>query len=366
MFCCSNCFVDEDIKSIIESHNKKGTCDFCGCHDTFVYDIEKNTTITELFEPLLDIYTPISRLPHNFPRKHTKQLKSILHDDWNIFSPDVDTIKLITSLCVDRYSDQPELFDTPIGIPEIQSSEYMEAHSILKGYEWADFDIGIKTKNRFHSDFINTDELDFFLQYVVETYRKEQKPPKQMYRSRICPNKKGFNASEMGAPPKHMAKDGRVNPVGISVLYLANAEKTTLHEVRATLYDFITIGTFELQKDIRIINLSRLDKISPSLLTPNEFDLTEYAINLPHLKRIALEIAKPLRNANVLEYLPTQYICDFIRSRGYDGIEYNSTMHEGGVNLAVFEPDVFKCTETKVCEISRIDYEHKLYRGDLH
>ena len=360
MFCCSNCFVDEDIKSIIESHNKKGTCDFCGCHDAFVYEIEKNSTITALFDPLLDTYTPISLLPSDFPRQHTGLLKDILYHDWKIFNLNPDVIyKLITALCVDRYSDQPELFDTPIGILEIQSSEYMEAHSILKGYEWADFDIGIKTKNRFHSDFINTDELDFFLQYVVEIYRKEQNPPKQMYRSRICPNREGFDPSERGAPPNHIAKDGRVNPVGISVLYLSNAEKTTLHEVRVTLYDFVTIGTFELQKDIQIINLSKLDQISPSLLTPNEFDLTEYAINLPHLKRIALEIAKPLRNANVLEYLPTQYICDFIRSRGYDGIEYNSTMHKGGVNLAVFEPDVFKCTKTKVCEIYRIDYDHK-------
>ena len=218
MYCCINCFADEEIRDIIQSANIKDTCDFCGSHNTYVYDIGTNSVITELFDPLLDIYTPISLLPHGFPHQHTGLIKDILCHDWQIFNLPPDVIyKLITVLCADRYKEQPDLFNHPIGIPEIQNIDYLKAHSILKGYKWADFDAGIKTKNRFHSSFINTDKLDSFLQCVIETYHKGKK---MMFRSRICPTKEGFKPSKMGAPPNHAAKDGRVKFVQVYMILL--------------------------------------------------------------------------------------------------------------------------------------------------
>lgn len=75
---------------------------------------------------------------------------------------------------------------------------------------------------------------------------------------------------------------------------------------------------------------------------------------------IAQEIAKPLRNDNTLDYLPTQYISDYIRSKGYDGIEYGSTMRKQGFNLAVFDSNLFRCTSTKVYDIQSISYNYGL------
>ena len=356
MYCCIDCFADEEIRNIIHSANIKDTCDFCGTHNTYVYDIDKNPAIPELFEPLLEIYTPISELPLDFPREQTGLMKDILHSNWQIFNCSPSVIyKLIKVLCANRYKEQSELFDYPIGIKESQDHSFFEENSILKGHQWNEFVTGIKTKNRFHSNYINTGKLYTFLQCVVGTYSRSS----EMYRARICPEK-GFPSSEMGAPPNYIAKAGRVNPDGISVLYLSGLEETTLREVRAGLHDFVTIGKFELQQDIKIVKLTEIDHISPFLNALYGFSLTDYVINLPHLKTIAREIAEPLQNGNVLDYLPTQYICDFIHSKGYDGIEYNSTMHKGGINLAVFDSNVFKCTETKVCKITSINYEHKL------
>ena len=355
MYCCIDCFTDEEIRNIIRGTKIKGTCDFCGAHNTYIYDIDKNPAITELFDPLLDIYTPISLLPHDFPRQYTGLIKDILHQDWQIFKISPDKIyKLITTWCADRYKAQPELFDYPKGVSKSQDPSYFRENSILRGHKWSEFVTGIKTKNRFHSNYINTEKLYTFLQCVIGSYDKGSK----MYRSRICP-KEGFPPSKMGAPPDYIAKAGRVNPDGISVLYLSNSGETTLREVRAGLYDFVTIGRFELQQDIKVIKLTKIDHISPFLNELYGFDLTDYAVNLSHLKMIAKEIAKPLRDNNVLDYLPTQYISDFIRSKGYDGIEYSSTMLEGGVNLAIFEPDLFKCMETKVYDIISIDYKYR-------
>ena len=68
------------------------------------------------------------------------------------------------------------------------------------------------------------------------------------------------------------------------------------------------------------------------------------------------------RSDSALDYVPTQYITDFVKSiihdgiEEYAGIEYKSVMHSDGYNLAVFDPDVFECIETKVYRIDTIDY----------
>ena len=47
------------------------------------------------------------------------------------------------------------------------------------------------------------------------------------YRARVCLDEVGFPKLKMGAPPANLATAGRVNPEGISVLYLANSVRTT-------------------------------------------------------------------------------------------------------------------------------------------
>lgn len=162
----------------------------------------------------------------------------------------------------------------------------------------------------------------------------------------------------MGPPPEAKAKGGRVNPAGISILYLSDSRDTTLYEIRAGVYDYVTVGRFELQKDIEVINLADIDRVSPFIGIDYGFDFMQYATNIEHLKMIGQEIAKPLRNDNALDYLPTQYISDYVRSKGYDGIEYISTMCKNGVNLAVFNKELFKCTETTVYDIKAISYSY--------
>jgi len=356
MFCCSNCFADSEIKAIINGNKVDGDCDFCGSRNIRVYEIGGDPTLTELFDGLLDVYSPVSELPEDFPSKQTGMMKDILSHNWRIFNNnnlEPDKIhQLITEICSDRYRAQPVLFDNPVGIRQSQDSEYLEENSILKNNRWDDFVTGIKRKNRFHSDFINKDKLYLFLKCAGKTYRQGE----VLYRSRICPNQQGFPKEEMGPPPVDKAKGGRVNPIGISILYLSDSRDTTLYEIRAGIYDFVTVGRFELQKNIEVINLASIDHISPFIGVDYGFDYTQYALNMEHLKMIAQEIAKPLRNDNALDYLPTQYISDYIRSKGYDGIEYISTMCEKGSNLAIFDPSLFECTDTSVCEVKSIFY----------
>lgn len=355
MFCCSNCFADAEIKAIIDGNKTTGNCDFCESHNAHVYEMGKDQTIAELFDGLLDIYSPVSDLPANFSRAQTDLMKNILCNNWRIFNLKPDGIyRLITAICSDRYKDQPDLFDNPVGIKQSQDRSYLEENSILKNNCWDDFVEGIKRKNRFHSDYVNTDKLFIFLRCAVKSHHKGE----VLYRSRICPDEKGFVRTEMGPPPYNKATGGRVNPTGISILYLSDSKETTMYEIRAGVYDFVTVGRFKLQKDIEVINLAGIDHISPFIGIDYGFDFTQYATNIEHLKMIAQEIAKPLRNDNSLDYLPTQYISDYIRSKGYDGIEYISTMCKNGANLAVFDPSLFKCTSTSVYDVKSISYTY--------
>ena len=73
---------------------------------------------------------------------------------------------------------------------------------------------------------------------------------------------------------------------------------------------------------------------------------------------IGNEIAKPMRRFDkTLDYVPTQYICDYIKHLGYDGIKYKSTLSNGGTNYAIFKEKKFECVQVKVVHIGNIQYE---------
>lgn len=357
MNCCVRCFNDAEIIDIIKNQKTKGDCDFCGSKAVYIFQVDSDSTLSDMFGELLDIYTTTSSLPATFPKENTDLLKNIFHSKWPIFNLEPDRIyRLITSICHEKYSDQPELFDYPIGILESQDKDYLEEFSIIRNCEWKDFVRAIKCVNRFHTDHMNKNVLDLFIRSV----RKHYEAGEVFYRARVCVDDFGFSKSQMGAPPMQLASSGRVNPSGISVLYLADSVKTTLHEIRAGVYDYVTVGSFKLKKNIEVIDFANLNKISP-FIAKNLMGIpyVQHAINTEHLRLISQEIAKPLRrHDSLLDYLPTQYICDYIKSQGYDGVEYISTMCKDGYNLAAFDEDVFKCTKTVVYDIKSLSYTY--------
>lgn len=165
----------------------------------------------------------------------------------------------------------------------------------------------------------------------------------------------GLYKHEMGPPPATRAVAGRVNASGIRCLYLTNNTETALHEIRAQDFEYVTIGTFTPIADLKLVDLTVLDMISP--FTDSSFDFNWFAINIPILKKISTEIAKPLsRQDSELDYLPTQYISDFIRSQGFDGLCYKSTLCDGGINYAVFNYEKLECKSVELIQVSSLEY----------
>lgn len=357
MICCEKCFCDEEVISIIQNLGEDGNCTICGSKNIKIYDTNSHDELAIIFEELIGIYTPIELLPKDFPKAETRLLKNELLKNWRIFRnrTESDVYKIITGICTEKYAYSPELFDNSVALQELYIETELQKHSLLKTNSWDDFVQALKTKNRFHTHFLNLELLQKFCSYIRKTY----KAGSVFYRCRIS-TEEGYDKNSMSAPPSAKASEGRANALGISCLYLGDSIETTIHEVRAGAFDYVCIGTFRLKEDIRVVDLKRIDRISPFIV---ELDCKEHAINKEALNKINSEMGKALRRSDsTLDYVPTQYVADFIKSieyegvPEYEGIEYQSVMYKGGYNLAIFNPELFECVEIKTYKIDDLVY----------
>lgn len=360
---CSHCIVDGELRPIIEGLGIiEDFCPVCDKRKAFIYDTEVHSRLTDNFERLLEIYTPESMLPPNFPDEEKKLLVTELTDRWHIFNDKLsqtDVYRIIRAVCAEKYTSMPNLFDAPIGIAELNDKEFLRTHSLLRSNSWDSFVKSLKEQNRFHSNHIEVKILEPYCSYIRKVYKKGT----VFFRGRIS-SEDGFSAKDMGAPPSDKATAGRANSAGIRCLYLASDLDTTIHEIRAGVFDYVSVGRFELTEDIVVVDLKAIDHISPFI---EQLDPLEHAINKEYLKRINKEIGRALRRSDsVLDYIPTQYIADFIKSilhegkPEYAGIEYNSTINQRGQNLAIFYPEIFDCTDVKVYHITGLDYKYSM------
>lgn len=346
MNCCIDCFCDSYIRAIIEKQGSIGNCDFCSSKGVAVYNIDnEQNPISGKMIRLLQSYSVSDHLD-------AKPLKISLRDDWDIFNAGVELILALTKkLCETVYPDGSDIFAKDVIISQLTDNDFLQEYGVVRGYTWAEFSDSIKYNNRFHNNMFNPDAFASVLSVVPKTYPVGSR----FYRARISVDSCGFPEDKMGSPPPDKRSCGRINPEGIGVLYLSSDIKTIINEVRASAFDYITIGEFQNTHKITVVNLSGVAKISPFMYTG---ELEQFAANRRVFQEIAAELAKPLRRSDsLLEYLPTQYIAGFIKSENYDGVEYASTLRSGGYNLAFFDENLFSCVDVKTVEVSEILYK---------
>ena len=347
MYCCENCFKDRELKSIVKQSQITSDCDFCSSKDVLVVELENNEDIRSNFEELLDIYDLVIDVEEQ-ERFGARPIENILVEDWNIFNFNGESVRRFIR-CLFPEKD----IESPFAITRSFENGFLDEYSLLGRYEWEDFVKEIKQINRFHTNKINENILHKLIKTICKQYKSGQK----FFRARIWSETEGYTIDKMGAPPFEKASAGRVSAEGIRCLYLADSIETTLHETRAGMHDRATVATFRLKVDVEVIDLAALDSISPFY----GVDMVMLAINMHHLRKISADIAKPLRKYDSnLDYLPTQFICDFIKSEGFAGVEYNSVMHSDGINLAIFDENLFECVDVKHYDITTISYGHKL------
>jgi len=347
MRCCSECFTSTYLKDVINSNNILGNCDFCNSQNVSVYNPEE---LTLFFQNILDLYLPSKNIGSSIEEQIEKDFKG------KIFSPKITNKRkdLLAKIIANDFSQYKKLFKGKILLKHQYDSS---TDVIVKPLQisWERFADEIKAINRFHlQNALDLEKLKILLSRYVRRIPKG----KLFFRARISDSINGFATNEMGCPPKDKTKGGRANPPGISYLYLGDSIKTTLYETRATLFDYVSIGHFQLKEEIEVINL-RGDTYDPILLADRN-ELEDFLVHLPFIAKLEQELSKPRRRSdNELDYLPTQYLSEFIKSMGFHGVEYQSSLFENGYNLAIFNSTNFTCKKVEVYEIDKIDLLHK-------
>lgn len=346
MNCCAECFSSPYLKDIINRNGFKGNCEFCLSSDIYIYE---TSDLSLIFQNILDLYSVNNEIGSkiefqieiDFPNK--------------IFSNKIieeRRIELLKSIIGNDFESYLPLFENKVIFTFVNDSVGENLINPLQ-ISWDKFAEEIKSTNRFHIQ--NTLDLDK-LKILLNRYSKPIHKGKIFYRGRVSTSE-GFDIISMGNPPSEKSKSGRANPTGISYLYIADQLETTLYETRASLLDYITIGEFRLKENIKVVNL-RGNLYDPILLAENE-ELEDFMIHLPFITKLEQELSKPNRRNDIeLDYLPTQYLSEFIKSIGYDGVEYQSSLYSEGYNLAIFNVDKFECINVVLHEISKIKFTH--------
>jgi hypothetical protein len=313
MDCCINCFKDRFIRGIINDHSKStGECSFCGSKNVNLYDPAQ---LSDPFQMLLDLYNECTD-------NKGKDLAEQIQNDWAIFSNYKKTTctLLLTMICPDRFN--PKLKYQPKYLPEDIQIE-----------KWNKFREELKHQNRFFpSNGPNTDHLKELFGFLKIP---DDESPKDFYRARIKRSKIPFTMIEMRKPPKESIPNGRANPNGISCLYTASDVDTAIHEVRPHRGDLVVVAHFSTSKSILLADLRNpKNTISPFELGDHLADLYK---EMPFLTVLGNELSKPVVPSEAdLEYLPSQYLCELVKSMGYKGIIYKSSLAEGD-NYALFD-----------------------------
>lgn len=163
---------------------------------------------------------------------------------------------------------------------------------------------------------------------------------------------------EMGAPPSEEAKDGRINPDGISYLYLANNKETAIAEARPWVGAEVSVGYFTILKDRRLINTSQDKKrlFIPELGKQYTAEESEEGV----WGDINDSFSRPVSPQESSRwYVPTQYLAEVFKAHGYEGILYKSSLNEKGYNVALFDPSVAELFKRSKFRVEGVEYKFR-------
>lgn len=158
----------------------------------------------------------------------------------------------------------------------------------------------------------------------------------------------GFCKEDCDAPPKDRAVAGRANSAGISFLYVATDEKTAIMEMRPQIGQCFNVCKIEICRNILIFDFT---------YAANEMKEDD-SIKSGDLYAISKEFSYP-NYGNPEDYIPTQYLCEYLRQKGFDGIRYKSSVSPEGTNLIIFDTNSddkpYKILESRIFEVENID-----------
>lgn len=314
-FCCPECFDDRGLRDqLFPSLNpSRGTCNFCGTTDT---QLIEPSQLANYFELLVNVYEP---------SQDGKLLVEWMKDDWQLFSHGRMDLAHAKEL-LGEILDDGEI---------VRKSFSPSASYISEGLaQWDSLRDEMMYANRWFLDVaIDQDRLRQLLDMLLA-----QSLQQQWFRARIRTEDEPFSIEKMGAPPKRRSSHGRANPAGIPYLYLGSRPDTAVAEVRPHTGEFACVADFTIP-EIKVVDLRNPRKLVSPFILADASEIGQLRADLPFLERLGEELTRPVQPAGAaIDYIPSQYLCEFIKKCGFDGVIYRSSVSEG-INLALFNPN---------------------------
>ena len=200
---------------------------------------------------------------------------------------------------------------------------------------WSTLRDELMHKNRYFLDHaLDRDRLEQLLGHLVI----EIPANAVWYRARMLNQAAPFEIGEMGAPPHRLASHGRANPPGIPYLYLGSQPDTAVAETRPHAGEIACVANFTISTRIDVIDLCDPRKrVSPFRLA-DASAVGQLRADIPFLEGLGEELTRPvLPSGAAIDYIPSQYLCEFIKKCGFAGVTYRSSVSTG-INLALFDP----------------------------
>lgn len=232
---------------------------------------------------------------------------------------------------------------------------------------WSNFKKEVVYKNRF---IINHEVLDY-LEEIANACKTTIESGRTLYRARIYieddnfvsatlppPGYRsfkqreqsgflGYSAEESFVPPYNdLINDGRANPAFIKYLYTAEEPYTALVEVRHFLGSRVSVADIKINEPLVVANFS--------------YESIEILNDVK--KALMYLIMKDFSNPNdsdLKKNIPSQYIAEYIKTLGFDGIRFNSSLHTRGRNITILNFKNCYPERSKLYEIKDIYFEAK-------
>ncbi|MEH7887001.1 RES family NAD+ phosphorylase [Bacillus sp. JJ1609] len=157
----------------------------------------------------------------------------------------------------------------------------------------------------------------------------------------------GYDEKDSFVPlDNNIVSDGRANPSYIKYLYTAEEPYTALVEVRPYLGSRVSIAEIKVNEPLIITDFSydsfgKLNGLEQNLLF-----------------MIMRDFSRP-SDFDKKSYIPTQYVSEFIKNLGLEGIKFNSSLHERGRNITIFNYEKCQAIGSSLYEVEDICFEAK-------
>lgn len=160
-----------------------------------------------------------------------------------------------------------------------------------------------------------------------------------------------FGCKRMSPHPDHVG-DGRANPRGIAYMYLTEKRDTAIAEVRPWKGAYISVGIFEILRDLTLVDCSLGHPGLDFHWEPPEPAKWDEIV----WQDIDRAFATPVDPSSGTAYVPTQILTEVFRDQGYDGVAYRSALGKGR-NFVVFDVAATNLIGCQLFRVTDVAYE---------